>query len=395
MSPHPLEPRRLRDGAERSSAPGAIEARLARQLRLLSSDGSMPRLRRQSPLCRGRRHALVRVAAVVVLALTVSGVAAATAYVVQRVWPAPSVKQSIPPTRGSQSQRRHPSAKTAKPGDVSARAPVGDVAAPTASSAAPAEAVPRAPVGALVAPAVVARAREGHGPAPRPRLSRLAASEARGTAVPHAEPGAAPPASVSAVQPSELTWPPPPSAPPATGWFPPGQRDRPSLHIPVDNVTQEATLLREALSVLRHDHDAGRSLALLDDYDRRFGRGALALEAASTRAQALLALGDQKAALQVLDHLPPATDGQLGSLRVTRGELRSLAGRCRDALLDFDAVCSAQAGAHSPDEVARALFGRASCRARLGDAVGAEKDRQRYLQEYPRGPAAKQLVSPP
>jgi tetratricopeptide (TPR) repeat protein len=161
-----------------------------------------------------------------------------------------------------------------------------------------------------------------------------------------------------------------------------------------DGVTQEAGLLRQALSALRRDHDAKRALALLDDYDRRFGQGALVLEATSARAQALLQLDDRARALELLDRLPLSHGGHSGELRVIRGELRSLSGRCRDALLDFNAVLRATAG-NTPDEVARALFGRASCRARTGDLVGAEEDRQRYLKEFPQGPAARQLLSPP
>jgi tetratricopeptide (TPR) repeat protein len=161
-----------------------------------------------------------------------------------------------------------------------------------------------------------------------------------------------------------------------------------------DGVTQEAGLLRQVLSALRHDHDAKRALSLLDDYDRRFGQGALAVEATSARAQALLQLGDNAHALELLDRLPLSQDRHTGELRVIRGELRSLSGRCRDALLDFDAVLHPTAG-NAPDEVARALFGRASCRARTGNSVGAEEDRQRYLKEFPKGPAARQLSSPP
>ena len=66
-------------------------------------------------------------------------------------------------------------------------------------------------------------------------------------------------------------------------------------------MTQEAGLLRQALAALRRDHDAKRALALLDEYDRRFGQGALALEATSARAQALLQLGDNVHALEILD----------------------------------------------------------------------------------------------
>jgi tetratricopeptide (TPR) repeat protein len=161
-----------------------------------------------------------------------------------------------------------------------------------------------------------------------------------------------------------------------------------------DGVTQEAGVLRQALFALRRDHDPRGALVLLDDYDRRFGKGALALEATSARAQALLLLGDNARALELLDRLPLWQEKHIGELRVIRGELRSLSGRCQDALSDFDDVLRATAGS-APSEVARALFGRASCRARTGDLAGAEQDRQRYLKEFPKGPAARQLASPP
>jgi tetratricopeptide (TPR) repeat protein len=179
-----------------------------------------------------------------------------------------------------------------------------------------------------------------------------------------------------------------------TGTTSPGPSGHATSQVRTDGVPQEAGLLRQALSALRRDHDAKRALALLDDYDRRFGQGALALEATSARAQALLKLGDNARALELLDRLPLWQERHTGELRVIRGELRSLSGRCPEALSDFDDVLRVTAG-NAPKEVARALFGRASCRARTGDLVGAEADRQRYLKEFPQGPAASQLKPPP
>jgi tetratricopeptide (TPR) repeat protein len=160
----------------------------------------------------------------------------------------------------------------------------------------------------------------------------------------------------------------------------------------VDGVSQEAALLRQALTALRRERNPRRALALLDDYDARFREGALVREATSARAQALLASGDKIRALALLDRLPLRQDGHAGELWVIRGELRSLAGRCAEAVRDFDAIL--QARVSNRDQTARALSGRASCRARLGDAAGAEQDRQRYLREFPQGPAAKQLTTP-
>ena len=97
--------------------------------------------------------------------------------------------------------------------------------------------------------------------------------------------------------------------------------------------------------------------------------------------------------MRILDRLPLDSDGRGRELHVTRGELRSLAGRCVEALPDFEVVLRS-AGARSDDR-ARALYGRASCRARTGDGVGAEQDRERYLKEFPEGPAIKQLRTHP
>lgn len=153
-------------------------------------------------------------------------------------------------------------------------------------------------------------------------------------------------------------------------------------------------MLRQALAALRQGKDPKRALELLGAYTIRFPRGALAPEAAAARAQALLLTGDKRGALVVLDQLSLEQGGQASELRIVRGELRSLAGRCPEALADFESVLQQTAGV-PPEERARALYGRASCRARTGDPAGAEQDRQRYLREYPQGPASQLLRSQP
>ena len=90
MSPNVFEPRRLRESPER---PSSVEGRLARQLRTLSVYAPMPQLRRYSATPRRQRYLLmaVRVAAVAILVLAVSGVATATGtYVFRRVWSRPA-----------------------------------------------------------------------------------------------------------------------------------------------------------------------------------------------------------------------------------------------------------------------------------------------------------------
>jgi predicted Zn-dependent protease len=153
-------------------------------------------------------------------------------------------------------------------------------------------------------------------------------------------------------------------------------------------------LLRQALAALRQGKDANRALELLGAYSLRFPRGTLAPEASAARAQALLLTGDKRGALAALDQLSLDHGGQTGELRIVRGELRSLAGRCKEALADFESVLQQAAGV-PPEGLARALYGRASCRARTGDPAGAEQDRQRYLREYPHGPASQLLLSQP
>jgi hypothetical protein len=379
MSPNLLEPRRLRENPER---PSSIEGRLARQLRTLSVYAPVPQLRRYSAMPRRRRFILatVRLAAVVTLVLAVSGIAAATGtYVFRRVWSRPA---EVAPPAGTHSQQvRHPRRKEA-PAEPAARLPEPEIAALTVATAATAS-----PDDSALRPIR--------------KLRPLGEKHSDTITAPPTQPDQsvkqAPPTPVRAIEPPTL--PASPSLPlPAravpTGSSALGPSVGATSQVRTDGVTQEAELLRQALSALRRDHDAKHALALLDDYDRHFGQGALALEATSARAQALLQLGDNAHALELLDRLPLRQEGHTGELRVIRGELRSLSGRCPDALLDFDAVLSAPHG-NAADKVGRALFGRASCRARTGDLLGAEQDRQRYLKEFPQGPAAERLLSAP
>ncbi len=366
MTPNLFEPRRLRESPER---PSSIEGRLARQLRVLSVYAPTPQLRRYSVLPRRRRYLLtaVRVAAVATIVLAVSGVATATAtYVIRRVWAPPAAVDRVPslPALGTHAGR---------PATLWGLRPSPSPAAQHRMES-PAE-----------QPGLLA-----------PRKSRsVAAMDADSVATqPRRPPEQVPRAPAQTFEPPALPSLPLPIETPPTGTTATRPSGRAMSQVRADGVTQEAGLLRQALSALRRDHDARRALALLDDYDRRFGQGALAAEAASSRAQALLQLGDNARALEILDRLPLQREGHTGELRLIRGELRSLSGRCRDALLDFDAVLSASRGS-APDEVARGLFGRASCRARTGDLAGAEQDRRRYLKEFPQGPAARQLSSPP
>jgi tetratricopeptide (TPR) repeat protein len=152
-------------------------------------------------------------------------------------------------------------------------------------------------------------------------------------------------------------------------------------------VVVESRLLAEALTDLRQRRDPQDALRVLDEYEHRFPSGALAPEASAARIDALLALGRRAQALQrletlSLERLPRGTE-----LRVLRGELRAGRGELGGAVDDFSAVL-ALTGAPT-NVVERALYGRGSCRARLGDVAGARADLQEYLRRFPNGPFAE------
>lgn len=415
MNEEMFEPRRLRDGA---AAPDSVEGRLARQLRSLSAYAPMRQLRRHSALPRRRRYAIAiaRLAVAAVVVLAVSSVAAAMAgYVARQVRSSRAVVgQATPPAAAAKPRQRLEAAGrpsvTVAPAQAEVAVPSVAVAVPRAE---PLAVAPSPSPGAQAFPAAaapvpdprqparhVALAAPGRHPSahmPERPLPEAPAAIAPGTSAPYlAETGGLEPPSQQPTAPPQPTssWVADRSVPGSA----PGPAGRAVERPGRDAVTQEAAMLRQALTALRRDHDARGALRLLDAYDGRFGQGALALEATSARAQALLQLGDHGRALELLDRLPLSRDGHTGDLRVTRGELRSVSGRCREALLDFDAVLGPGLGASpatAASEIARALFGRASCRSRLGDSAGAEADRQRYLKEFPQGPAAGRLQPRP
>ncbi len=141
----------------------------------------------------------------------------------------------------------------------------------------------------------------------------------------------------------------------------------------------ESLLIATSLRQLRNDHAPKTALDTLDRYTAEFPHGVLAEEARATRVEALMSLGDRRAALELLDTMAVGTE-----LGVVRGELRLAAGRLDEAATDFTA---ALIGARD-DLEARALFGRAACRLRQGDRSGARHDLSGYLERFPQGPHA-------
>jgi thioredoxin-like negative regulator of GroEL len=144
----------------------------------------------------------------------------------------------------------------------------------------------------------------------------------------------------------------------------------------------EARLLAESLRTLRKEHAPERALALVAEHDRRFPDGPLRRQADMVRAEALLRLGRQSAALSVLDSLPLDSGAADRGLSLARAELRAAHARCAGASSDFDRVLAVQ-----PDDAfaERALYGRAMCRARANQFGDARGDLRDYLQRFPRG----------
>ncbi len=158
---------------------------------------------------------------------------------------------------------------------------------------------------------------------------------------------------------------PPPPAPVAPPLPPPPAESR---------VAAESRLLGEALHLLNQQHDPSGALAVLDRYDAAFPDGTLRADARTARVKALRALGKNGDALALLDGMQPA-----GEWLLARGELRAEAGRCRDAVADFDRALADGRLAE------RALWGRASCRSRDGDADGARADLAELVRRFPDG----------
>jgi hypothetical protein len=123
--------------------------------------------------------------------------------------------------------------------------------------------------------------------------------------------------------------------------------------------------LADAIRMLRSEQAPARALALLDAHSAELSRGSLGHEALLVRVEALLALHRDGEVLRLLDATPLADVAASRSLRLVRAELRAAAGRCAEALADFELLLATPG---SVDE--RALRGRASCRSRLA-APGA------------------------
>jgi hypothetical protein len=165
-----------------------------------------------------------------------------------------------------------------------------------------------------------------------------------------------------------------------------GEASRTSVPIIVASPTpatksNEIVALDRAMGLLRRDRNALAALAALDTYLVRYPNGVLDREARLARVDALLMLKRSDEALAALETLPLDHRRRSTELQVIRGELRARTD-CGRAEADFSVALT-----HSPDAVLleRILYGRAACRVKRGDRMGATSDLQHYLERFPDG----------
>ena len=164
--------------------------------------------------------------------------------------------------------------------------------------------------------------------------------------------------------------------------------DAPSPRPPVapslrdTTLADESLLLGRAIARLRQQRDPASALVDLNLYAARFPSGVLGHEAERARVDALLMMGRLAEARAVLSNLTLGTGARDRELRLLRAELNARSA-CGMAVEDFHAVMI-----ESPSDplAERALWGRAACRARLGDETGARADLTAYLARFPQGP---------
>ncbi len=147
-------------------------------------------------------------------------------------------------------------------------------------------------------------------------------------------------------------------------------------------LADESLLLGRAIARLRQQRDPASALVDLNLYAAQFPSGVLGHEAERTRVDALLMLGRLAEARGVLSNLTLGTGARDRELRLLRAELNAQSA-CGMAAEDFHAVMI-----DSPSDplAERALWGRAACRARLGDEAGARADLAAYIARFPDGP---------
>jgi len=374
MSSLELDPPRWKDRAGQANLAERMAGRLIRAMGQPPVLSDPQLARNQAAACETRRRpVLVRWWPVMAAALLVSGATFAVAAHLDlvprwlRATPAPQVL--APPAR---SHKPHQARST--PPSTSAPALAIE---PAPEIHATAEAAPPAPaqVPARKPTAQLAFARTPDAVRVPPSENRRQAAE---LAARPAEPPVAPPPAETMR--ATATPAPAPSAPtPAAHLAFVENRPQPVVSVAVRPNGGERWLA-EALHSLRADHAPDAALALLDLHAAELGQSALVHEAMLLRVEALLDLKRSGEVLALLDGKALSSVAASRTLLLTRAQLRAAAGRCADGLADFDLLL---ARAQRPDE--QALYGRAVCRSRTGDKLGAQADFSLYQREFPNG----------
>jgi hypothetical protein len=184
--------------------------------------------------------------------------------------------------------------------------------------------------------------------------------------------------------PADLSRPliPAPSDRPFLAALPPPPQPLPIQPEP-SRLARESRWLAAAIAKLRQEGQPEQALVILDQHQSELGSGPLSAETNATRIEALLRLGRNAQALTILDGQRLSAQGLEREMLVARAELRAEKGRTWAAINDFDSVLSSPGRIDAIAE--RALYGRATCRAKSGEREGARGDLTRYLELFPQG----------
>jgi hypothetical protein len=124
-------------------------------------------------------------------------------------------------------------------------------------------------------------------------------------------------------------------------------RETPMVVAPPDDpIAREGESFASVLRTWRRTRDSGAALSGLDDHDRHFGAGQMALESRLLRVEILLADGREREALVLLDRLDlgSGTIPRGRELLTVRGELRIKSGRCDDGRADLASIAGGDDG---------------------------------------------------
>jgi hypothetical protein len=151
----------------------------------------------------------------------------------------------------------------------------------------------------------------------------------------------------------------------------------------------DVTLYTHALSQLNVQHDVAGALQTLHAYRQQHPNGLFENEAEVAEVRANLLMDKRSEALSLLDGMQARGFRgvpQEAELRLLRGELLGMDGRCGEAIPVLAPYIEGAAdGLAGGLDRERALYTRASCRARLGDEAGSRQDARDYLREFPQG----------